>query len=267
MNTFPPPPEMHPGGYQNLPPRNPRSGRAAQPAPASVRRRKTSDAASSGTKKNNLLLGITTQQWLVLFILFVCFLIPLFLYISSEGKLKNLFIQHEQLIARHKVRYEDQIRYYAAVNNIDPAFVAAIIKRESDYDPRAVSSAGARGLMQIMPENIDWLAGKVGLYDYAVDTLFDAEENIKMGCWYLGYLSRLFDGDPITVACAYHAGQGNVRDHWLPKYSANGKTLTLDEIPMDNTKYYARKVLEAYAIYQQHHYKTPDSDAGIMPAL
>ena len=136
------------------------------------------------------------------------------------------------------------------------------------YENAQGYSAGACEIEEpIYNLDIDWLAGKVGLYDYAVDTLFDAEENIKMGCWYLGYLSRLFGGDPITVACAYHAGQGNVRDHWLPKYSSNGRSLTLDEIPMNDTKYYAGKVLEAYAIYQQHHYKTPDSDAGIMPAL
>ena len=55
------------------------------------------------------------------------------------------------------------------------------------------------------------------------------------------------------MACAYHAGQGNVRS-WLQKYSPDGKTLSIDEIPTDDTRYYAGKVLNAYAIYQQHYY-------------
>ena len=246
-------------GYQQLPPRNPRSGRTA-----------VSPRKGSGKSGKTSAAPVTRQQFWVLLVLFICFLIPLGFFLHYENSRNQLHLQqqaYEKEVTRHKVRYEEYIRYYASLNNIDPAFVAAVIKRESDYDPRAVSSAGARGLMQIMPENLDWLAGKVDLYDYTVDTLFDAEENIKMGCWYLGYLSRLFDGDPITIACAYHAGQGNVRDHWLPKYSSNGKSLTLDEIPMDDTKYYARKVLEAYAIYQQNHYKAPDSSAGVVPVL
>lgn len=258
---------MQPGGYQNLPPRNPRSGRTQQKSSTAVSGKSGSKTGGSGVFARLTAL-FPKPQLICLGVLTVLFAIALIMYLIYEGQCSAIAAKHthllneraarerayQQNVASHKTHYRDLIEYYAAVNNIDPAFVAAIIKRESDYDPNAVSRLGARGLMQIMPENLDWLAGKVDLYDYTEDILFDAESNIKMGCWYLGYLSRLFNGDPITVACAYHAGQGNVRDHWLPKYSANGVSLTLDEIPMDDTKYYARKVLEAYAIYQQHHY-------------
>lgn len=200
-------------------------------------------------------------QWTVLGMLTAALLICIISSLHAASSLNALLEDRQakekawqQEIARHKMLYEDHIRYYAAVNNIDPAFVAAVIKRESDFDPYAISRVSARGLMQIMPDTGEWLAGKVDVHNFSVDNLYDAETNIKMGCWYLGYLSRKFSGDPVTVACAYHAGQGNVEDHWLKKYSSNGKTLTIDEIPLDDTKYYARKVLEAYAIYQQHHY-------------
>lgn len=266
MNTFPPPPQMQPGSYQNLPPRNPRSGRV-QHTNLGKADRKT--AARTPQKKKAAASLFTVNQIFVLTGLCICFFIVLLVYCMNENKCNNFSAMHQQLlddraaqerkyqenVARHKTTFRDIIEYYAAVNNIDPAFVAAVIKRESDYDPHAVSSVGARGLMQIMPDTGEWLAGKVGIYDYHPDMLFDPEINIRMGCWYLGYLSRKFGGDPITIACAYHAGQGNVEDHWLPKYSANGKTLTLDEIPKDDTKYYARKVYEAYAIYQLHHYR------------
>lgn len=156
-------------------------------------------------------------------------------------------------VNRHQVAYRDLIEYYSAVNCIDPAYVAAIIKRESDYDPVAISRVNARGLMQIMPDTGEWLAKKVDAYDYDSSMLFDPETSIKMGCWYLGYLSGQFHGDPILIACAYHAGQGNVRS-WLEKYSSDGQTLSLEQIPMEDTQYYAGKVLNAYAIYQQHYY-------------
>ncbi|MBR6753843.1 MAG: lytic transglycosylase domain-containing protein [Clostridia bacterium] len=267
MNTFPPPPEMRPGGYQNLPPRNPRSGRTQQ-----EKTKKATHAAKGNRHGVHTSNGLTAlfprPQLICLGVLAALFAIALLFFLVYEGQCSAIAARHNHLlneraarerayqqnVASHKTDYRDLVEYYAAVNQIDPAFVAAIIKRESDYDPRAVSRVGARGLMQIMPDTGEWLAGKVDAYDYSPDMLFDPETNIKMGCWYLGYLSRKFGGDPITIACAYHAGQGNVEDHWLPKYAANGKTLTLDEIPMDDTKYYARKVLEAYAIYQQHHY-------------
>ena len=166
---------------------------------------------------------------------------------------ENARIQYENEVARHQVKYRDLIEYYAAVYNVDPAYVAAIIKRESDYDPRAVSSKNARGLMQFMPDTFDFVAPNCGLRGASMDVIYEPENAIKMGCWLLNYISRQFDGDPILVACAYHAGWGNVRA-WVQKYSTDGKTLSISQIPMDDTRYYARKVMEAYAIYQQHYY-------------
>ncbi len=250
---------MQPGGY-HLPPRNPRSGRMNK-KPAPPAQKQPSHGAQKPMRKRKKRPLFTGFEITVLCLLLAGVFIALFSGIRADRSLKNLLDEraameraYQQEVARHKVMYEDYIRYYAAVNNIDPAFVAAVIKRESDYDPYAISRVEARGLMQIMPDTGEWLAGKVDVHNFTVDMLYTPEINIKMGCWYLGYLSRKFGGDPVTMACAYHAGQGNVEDHWLKKYSANGKTLTIDEIPLEDTKYYARKVLEAYAIYQQHHY-------------
>lgn len=162
-------------------------------------------------------------------------------------------IQYENEVARHQVKYRELIEYYAAVYQLDPAYVAAIIKRESDYDPRAVSSKNAKGLMQFMPDTFEWVAPKFGIGKDDTDAVYEPENAIKMGCWLLNYISQKFDGDPILVACAYHAGWGNVNS-WLEKYSTDGRTLTLSQIPTDDTRYYAGKVLNAYAIYQQHYY-------------
>lgn len=156
-------------------------------------------------------------------------------------------------VSRHTVKYRDWIEHYAAYYNVDPAYIAAVILRESSYNPTAVSSANARGLMQLMPDTGTWMAEKAGIRDYTLDMLFDPETNIRLGTRYIDYLAGKFDGDPILIACGYHAGAGNV-DAWLKKYSRDGKTLAIEEIPMADTRSYAGKVLNAYAIYQQFYY-------------
>ena len=155
---------------------------------------------------------------------------------------------HEALLERHEPRYVTYIQRWSDEYGIDPAFVKAVIYRESHYDARAISGAGARGLMQLMPYTVTWMEQKAGLSGYTDDSLFDPEINIRLGTRYLNYLSGLFDGDPILVVCAYHAGAGNVRS-WLENHSSDGKRLTLQEIPMNDTKTYAERVMQSYAIY------------------
>ncbi len=156
-------------------------------------------------------------------------------------------------VSRHTVKYRDLIERYAAQYGVEPAYIAAVILRESSYDPNAVSYANARGLMQLMPDTGTWMAEKAGLADYTLESLFDPEINIRLGTRYIDYLAGKFDGDPVLIACGYHAGAGNV-SAWLQKYSEDGKTLAVDEIPMEDTRSYAGKVLNAYAIYQQFYY-------------
>ena len=82
----------------------------------------------------------------------------------------------------------------------------------------AESSVGARGLMQLMPDTAEWIAGKKKVSGYAFERMYDPESNISFGCWYLRYLANLFHGDPVCVSCAYHAGQGQVTA-WLSDVS------------------------------------------------
>ena len=136
-----------------------------------------------------------------------------------------------------------------------PVYAAAVILRESSYDPHAVSSVGARGLMQLMPDTFEQVRAALR-ENTAFSDMYDPETNIRYGCWYLGYLSRIFDGDPIEIACAYHAGPNNVK-LWIMNYAADQQNLRLEEIPMEDTRYYAGKVYDAYAIYYQHYYPDP----------
>lgn len=164
--------------------------------------------------------------------------------------------------AQHPLYYADTITAYADAQELDPALVAAVILCESSYDPKAESRLGARGLMQLMPDTAEWVAHKLGEdgADYSFDNLYDPQTNIHFGTWYLGYLSRRFNGDATKIVCAYHAGQGNV-DSWLknPQYSSDG--VTLDVIPTQDTATYASRVLRARDIYRKYYFpiELPDT--------
>ena len=148
----------------------------------------------------------------------------------------------------YPLRYKPLIVQYAAENDLDPALVAAVIRTESSFDPNAVSPVGALGLMQIMPDTGEWIAFRLK-EEFDAASLTDAEKNVRYGCWYLMFLSKRYDGDVKCMAAAYHAGSGAV-DAWLqnPEYSADGHTL--DEIPYQQTAFYAKTILERYEIYK-----------------
>lgn len=151
----------------------------------------------------------------------------------------------------YPLAYRDEIEKYAAQYDLDPARVAAVIYCESSFRPGVVSSAGARGLMQIMPETGAWIAKKLNeAGGYEDSLLFEPDINIRYGCWYLSYLDARFDGDLTKATAAYHAGGARV-DEWLTdkKYSEDGVTLAY--IPFDSTREYVSRVKSAYEHYKE----------------
>ena len=162
--------------------------------------------------------------------------------------------------------YKPVIDQTAAEYNLNPAFVTSVILNESSFDKNAESRVGARGLMQLMPDTADWIAGKLKTPGYSFEMMKDPKTNIRFGCWYLNYLSKMFRGDPVCVISAYHAGQGQVQT-WLSnrEISPDGITIPLQNLPDGPTKKYAEKVTRDYGIYQEKHYSpaSAGSDGGI----
>lgn len=163
----------------------------------------------------------------------------------------------------NSITYQSLIERYAAEYNLRPAFVAAIIRNESSFRTDAESSVGARGLMQLMPDTAEWIAGKIGDSNYSFDHLYDAETNIRYGCWYLNYLSKLFRGDAVLVSSAYHAGQTTVT-RWLSdkSISSDGVTIPVDKLPDGPTKQYAGRVTTSYGIYEALLYPNESTEAA-----
>ena len=107
-------------------------------------------------------------------------------------------------------RYDEHIRQAAALYQIPEELVRAVIKVESDFDPRAVSPANARGLMQLIPETADRML---------VTDVFDPRQNIFGGVRYLRVLANLFNGDIELTLAGYNAGEGAVIKHGgIPPY-------------------------------------------------
>ena len=96
--------------------------------------------------------------------------------------------------------------------NFDPLFVAAVIKSESAFDRFAVSGAGARGLMQILPSTGCFIAGLEGFQSVMKHKLTDPDYNVQLGIAYLKYLEQMYKGNRVLVLTAYNWGPGRVED-------------------------------------------------------
>jgi len=143
------------------------------------------------------------------------------------------------------LEYADLIASQAGANGIDESLLRAVIWCESRYDPGAVSSVGARGLMQLTEETFEWVRWRLDEEDRTdFDDLFDPETNVRYGAYLLRWLLDAFEGEEATALAAYHAGANIVRQ-WLAdaRYSSDGKTL--DAIPYADTEKYVSAVLRA----------------------
>ena len=111
------------------------------------------------------------------------------------------------------LRHEDIIRQQAADKNVDPSLIAAVIYTESRFRDQT-SHAGAKGLMQLMPETADYIARKSGGTRFERADLATPQINIAYGTWYLRYLLDKYDGNTILTLAAYNAGEGKVDEWW-----------------------------------------------------
>lgn len=137
----------------------------------------------------------------------------------------------------------------------DPALVHAIIRQESNFNRQAVSSAGARGLMQVMPATAGAVAKKEGLRHTDAKLTADPQHNVRIGAAYLQELLQRYGGSYILAIAAYNAGPGRVSS-WLntygdPRSSTVDVVDWLETMPIYETRNYVQRVLENLHLYRQ----------------
>jgi len=143
---------------------------------------------------------------------------------------------------------QDIIRQQAAEKRLDPALIAAVIYAETKFDARP-SSAGAEGLMQLMPDTAEFLARRSGATRFTVADLGTPAVNIAYGAYYLRYLLDRYHGSTLLALAAYNGGETNV-DRWIAEAQARGHPLTVAEIPFPETRAYVLRVLQAQRDYR-----------------
>ena len=142
---------------------------------------------------------------------------------------------------RYPLEYEHVIVGHARNYELDAALLAAVVYRESKFDPDARSRSGAIGLMQLLPDTARGIALHTGGKRFVVSDLLDPEINVRYGAFYLRRLLRKYEDERLALA-AYNAGQRNV-DRWLAEEGGR--------IGFPETQQYVDEVLELREVYAE----------------
>ncbi|MDH3474068.1 MAG: lytic transglycosylase domain-containing protein [Rhodospirillales bacterium] len=140
-------------------------------------------------------------------------------------------------------------------DGLDPALMLALIRQESQFYSEAVSPAGARGLMQLMPATARRVAMGLKLSYRSERLTADPSFNMRLGSTYLGQLLERFDGSAMLALAGYNAGPHRV-DQWIKRYGdprgAGADPIDWAErIPFDETRNYVQRILETVPVYRK----------------
>jgi soluble lytic murein transglycosylase len=150
---------------------------------------------------------------------------------------------------RFGLYFRDIIEQAAEEYNFDPLLVFSLIRQESFFEGFIISSAGAKGLMQIMPATGEEISKTLNWpVEYQESDLYRPIINIRMGTSYLSRMRTFFDDDIYAALAAYNAGPGNVLK-WIEKAN-NDQDLFLEIIPFEETRRYLRNIYTFYRIYE-----------------
>ncbi|MDZ7841497.1 MAG: transglycosylase SLT domain-containing protein [Gammaproteobacteria bacterium] len=153
----------------------------------------------------------------------------------------------------------EQERVVAAAEEygVDPALVYGLMRAESAMQPDARSSAGALGLLQLMPDTAAAVARRSGLSYPGAGALHDPAVNVPLGVAHLGELQVHFAGDWARIAAAYNAGANAVR-RWLDERPDNPPDIWIETLPYYETRDYVPRVLAFATIYEWQLQQQPD---------
>lgn len=155
---------------------------------------------------------------------------------------------YDDLSLRYPLPWSDTFLEHASSASISPAWAYGVARSESLFMRDVRSSAGAVGLMQLMPATGKMVAREIRLPYSGVTTLTDPDKNIRLGTTYLGQMSERYGGNRILATAAYNAGPHRV-DNWLPQAGRVDPRIWIENIPFNETRGYVKRVLAADAIF------------------
>ncbi len=148
---------------------------------------------------------------------------------------------------RYLSPFSEQVRPAARTQSLDDAWVYGLMRQESRFVTNARSSAGASGLMQLMPATARWVAKKIGLTDYHPGQVNNTETNLLLGTSYMRMVMESLDNSPVLASAGYNAGPGRARK-WMGERPLEGAVYA-ETIPFNETRDYVKKVMSNAVYY------------------
>ena len=156
--------------------------------------------------------------------------------------------EYDDLSLRYPLPFKSEFEASSSKASISPTWAYGIARSESLFMRDVRSSAGAIGLMQLMPATGRSVARALRLRYTGLDTLTDPEHNIRLGTGYLGQMEERYGGNLVLATAAYNAGPHRV-DRWLPESGSVDARVWIETIPFNETRKYVKRVLAAQAIF------------------
>lgn len=150
----------------------------------------------------------------------------------------------------YKQDYSEYVEKYAKEFNVDPLLIFSMIKAESNFNEKAQSSSGAKGLMQLMEATAIEIANKIDEPLVEQENLLEPEKNIMIGTKYYAELLQNYDGNMLLALTAYNAGMGNVNE-WIKNEIIKKDGSDIENIPYKETNMYVRKIINNYKMYEK----------------
>lgn len=150
----------------------------------------------------------------------------------------------------YPIHFRDYITQYSRMNNLNPYMTISLLKEESYFNPEAVSSSNAKGLMQMLPGTAMDIAKWKGLDYVNSSDLFQPQKSIEFGTAYLSHTKELLNNSNLFAVAAYNSGPGAVKN-WIKNNPNGDKDQFVENIPYKQTRDYVKKVFGSYWNYRR----------------
>lgn len=169
-----------------------------------------------------------------------------------------------ELELRFPLAYRNAVKQIATQYRIEEALIYAIIRQESLFFEDIVSTAGAKGLMQVMPRTAKLVTKQAHIRYNDAKELLSSEKNIRIGTAYIQQLGHQFKAHPALITAAYNAGPRQAR-YWQMHHAPEDMDRWIETLPWQETRNYLKNVIAFYAVYQYRLRKQPSLEAFLRP--